>query len=382
MMIRIVIALIAAAVLAGAVEYWLWRQGVFAADRARPSRSGGPDASRRTRVLTDSLSYVGAIFIVVGSGVAVEEHWLHVTSQVRAEILAAAAICLLLGGFAVRWVTASPDRRLTEALWIACAACLGGTAGIAWTAGQRQTAASTLAIASITIAPTAAVLWLLCRREMLLVTSLAGLTGTACGTILIAASHAAPWLAAATGLWLIGIAWVILGTVYPEPLGTSMPLGAAAALLAPAILVHDLSWISVAGIATAAAAMAASVPLKNTVILAFGSLALLGYLAFTLTHYAGKTLGAPVTIIVAGLLLVALALLTTRLGRATRPLGMPPSQDLPTDGAAAQSLNERSGTAAGVGSDPLPRAAVGGTTRQPVSVAAQAPARPSSHPGQ
>jgi len=47
------------------------------------------------------------------------------------------------------------------------------------------------------------------------------------------------------------------------------------------------------GIATAAAAMAASVPLRNTPLLALGTLAMFGYVTSVVVSYFHQSLGVP-----------------------------------------------------------------------------------------
>jgi hypothetical protein len=46
------------------------------------------------------------------------------------------------------------------------------------------------------------------------------------------------------------------------------------------------------GIATAAAAMAVSVPLRNTALLALGTLAMFGYVTSAVVHYFHESLGS------------------------------------------------------------------------------------------
>ena len=55
-----------------------------------------------------------------------------------------------------------------------------------------------------------------------------------------------------------------------------MPCGAILALIAPGLAAGEHGWVFAIGIATAAAAMTASVPLRNTPLLALGTLAMFG----------------------------------------------------------------------------------------------------------
>jgi hypothetical protein len=317
MLTLVTLMFVTVAALAGAVEYWLWLQRKFSEDSSHQDHDGGGE--RRISFVVEALACVGAILVLVGSCVAISQHWLKVTNPGRVAILASVAICFLIAGFLVRWLTASVTQPLTELMWCASAACVTGAAAIAAAGVYRQTATVTVLISGVVLAAYSAALWLLCRRELLMGAVFIGLIGTLCGAILVIATQAAPLLAAALGLWLLGVGWVTLGWVYPDPLGTSVSVGAAIALIAPAIAVHDRGWLYIIGIATAAAAMAASVPLRNVVLVAFGSCALFAYITAVVLRYADRSLGVPESLVIIGLSLIGLAITTVRLGRAARP---------------------------------------------------------------
>lgn len=315
MLVLITLLFVATAAVAGAVEYWHWLQRRSATDPAEPKRD--QRAERRVSLVTESLATVGAILVLAGSGVSISQRWVLVTDWGRVGILAIVAIGFLIAGFIVRWLTASATQPLTELMWCASAACVVGAAAIASAGAYRQSAAMTLLIAGGTAAIYSITLWLLCRREMLMVAAFAGLVGALCGAIPVVAADATPWLAAGLGLWLIGLAWIALGWRYPEPLGTSISLGAVLALSGPAIALHQTHWTYMVGIVTAAAVMAVSVPLQNVVFVAFGSCALLGYITAVVVQYADRWVGVPESLVIVGLVLIGVALVTVRLGRAS-----------------------------------------------------------------
>jgi hypothetical protein len=227
----------------------------------------------------------------------------------------------LIAGFGIRWLTASETQPLTELMWCASAGCLTGAAALASGWVYHEPAAVTLLIASGIGTVYSIALWLMCRREVLMATVFTGLIGVLCGAIPLVIADAKPILAVGLGLWLFGLAWAALGWMYPEPLGTSVALGAALALAGPAIAVHEDSWVYLVGIGTAAAVMAASVPLRNVVLVAFGSCALLGYISAIVLKYTGGSRGVPESLTIIGVVLIGLAFVTVRLGRASRAAG-------------------------------------------------------------
>ena len=310
---------VAVAAVAGAVEYWLWLQRKSTTHPAGKSadQQAKPGGERRASLAIESVATVGAILILAGSGVSISQRWLLVTNWGRVGILVGVASGFLIAGFLVRWFTASATQPLTELMWCASAGCLTGAAAIAAAAIYRQPAAVTLLIASATAAFYSIALWLMCRREMLLVGAFAGLVGALCGAIPVVVADATPWLAVGLGLWLIGIAWTALGWRYPEPLWTSIPVGAVLALVGPAIALHQTDWAFVVGIVTAAAVMAVSVPLRNVVLGGFGSSALLGYITAVVLEYAVRWGGVAESLIIIGLVLMAIAIVTLQIGRAS-----------------------------------------------------------------
>ncbi len=317
MLTRIMLIVVAAFLVVGALEFWFWRDRVLAANGADARQDHR--SQRRSSLLTESVTCAGVILILSGSGVAISQRWLHVTDWERAGILAAAAVCFLLAGFIVRWASRSEQQGLTEALWVGSAACAGAVTAIAAVRIYAMSgAAATLAVGAV-IAAYCGALWLACRRELLLMAALAGLVSALCGTIMVVPGDKTPWLTIALGLWLFGLAWAALGWLYPNPLGTSISVGAAVALASPAIAVHDHGWVYAIGIATAVVVMAASVPLRHVILLVFGSCALLGYLTAAVINFSHGSLGLAETLMLVGVLLIGMALVTVRLGRVARP---------------------------------------------------------------
>jgi hypothetical protein len=275
-------------------------------------------------VVSESLATVGVILVLAGSGVAIGQHWLLVTDWGRVGILAGVASSLLLAGFVVRWLTSSATEPLTELMWCASAACAAGAAAIMAAGIYGLPAAVTVVIVGGTVAIYSAALWLMCRREALMGAMFAGSIAALCGALPVAVADAGPWLTLGLGLWLLGMAWTVLGWVYPEPLGTSISVGAAIALAGPAIAGYEKPWVYLIGIGTAAAVMAAGVPLRNVVLVTFGSGALFGYITAVILRYAHWSLGVPASLVIIGLVLITLAVATMRLGRVSRPRSLRP----------------------------------------------------------
>jgi len=106
---------------------------------------------------------------------------------------------------------------------------------------------------------------------------------------------------------------------FVEPLWLTLPSGVLLALLAPSLAAGQYGWVYAIGIATAAAAMAASVLLRNTPLLALGAPAMFGYLTSVVVRYFHQSLGVPGALAITGVLILVLAAVTARLMRAAHP---------------------------------------------------------------
>lgn len=315
MLAFITLMFLAVGSVAGVVEYWLWARDKFTAERL-PDQD--QPAGRRLTVITEALAGVGAIFVLAGSGVLISQNWLVATDWDRVWILAIVAAGFLAAGFGVRWLTLSVTQRLTELMWCASAACVAAATAIVSAGIYGQVAAGTIVTVGAVLTLYSMSLWLMCRREVLMALTFVGLTSTLCGSTLSVPGAAAVWIAVGLGVCLLGLSWMVLGWFYLEPLGTSIPAGAALALIGPAIAVHSTGWGYTIGIITAAVVMAAGVPLRNVVVVGFGSCALFGYITAVVVRYADKSVGVAGSLIIIGLAFIAVAVVTVRLGRASR----------------------------------------------------------------
>ena len=95
----------------------------------------------------------------------------------------------------------------------------------------------------------------------------------------------------------------------------TLPCGVILALIAPSLAAGEHGWVYAIGIATATAAMAASVPLQNTPLLALGTLAMFGYVTSVVIQYFHQSLGIPATLAITGVLILGLSVVSARLMR-------------------------------------------------------------------
>ena len=123
----------------------------------------------------------------------------------------------------------------------------------------------------------------------------------------------APAIVGVLPLWAFGLAWAGLGwRRYVEPVWVTIPCGVLLALIVPIFAVsHGWGHVGYAiGIATAAAVMAASGPLRNVPLLALGALALFGYVTSAAVRYLHHSLGVPSALAITGVLVIGLAVVS------------------------------------------------------------------------
>ena len=306
-------AIVAVALIFGGFYFWARRQGLLAGQATEKKPS-----PRRISLLTEAVAYIGAILILTGGIAAVGQRWQSIPGWGRVAVLAGAAAVFLGAGLIMRGVREPAIQRLTDVVWFLSVACAGGAAGFAADTLWSRAAVTALCVGA-GIGVYSAALWLARRHALENLALFIGLIITICSIIFIV-DTTPPSLVFTICLWGFGLAWIALGwRRYVEPVWVSVPSGVLLALIVPSISAGEHGWVYALGIGTAAAAMAASVRLRNAPLLALGSLAMFGYVTSVVLQYFHQSLGAPGALAIAGVLILGLAVATARLMRATHP---------------------------------------------------------------
>lgn len=310
----LILIVVAALVFAGFYS-WARRQGFLAAE---PITEAEP-AGGRISLLTEAVAYVGMILILAGGGAAIGQRWNDIADWGHVAIFAGAAAFFLVLGLILRRVHEPAVQRLVGVVWLLSVAGLGAAVGFAVHEVYGASGEVTALMLGIAMAVYAAVLWLVRKRGLQNLALFIGLVVTIVGAILSVPGEASS-LAFALALWMFGLVWALLAwRRYLEPLWVAAPLGVILALIAPSVAVADHGWVYTIGIATAGAAMAISVPLRNAPLLALGTIAMFGYVTSTVIRYFSDSLGVPATLAITGVVILLLATVSARLLRTTRP---------------------------------------------------------------
>jgi len=324
-MISLIVPVVIVALIFGGFYYWARRQGLLTAG---PAAQGG-QGTRRISLLTEAVAYVGVILLLAGGAVAVGQHWKSLGDWGQVGVFAGAAAFFLLAGIVVRRVREPAIQRLAGVVWFLSVACLAGAVWLAWYTAYGSTGPVTVLVGgSVTVY--SAALWLVRRGALQNVALFAGLVVTVLGIVdyvvdLVnghGGTGSAPAIAGVLPLWAFGLAWAWLGwRRHVEPVWVTIPCGVILALIVPAFAAaHGWGYAGYGiGIATAAAVMTASIPLRNVPLLALGTLAMFGYVTSAALHYLQKSLGGPAALAITGALIIGLAVISARLGRAAHP---------------------------------------------------------------
>jgi hypothetical protein len=315
-MFGLILLVVVVAVIFSSFYYWARRHGLVA---AQPAAEGQRD-TRRVSLLTEAVAYVGAILLLAGGGAAIGQRWKDITGWGHVGVFAGVAAFFLLVGTIVRQVREPAVQRLVGVVWFLSVVGVAGAVGFATHDVYGNSGAVTVLAVGVAITAYSAALWLIWRRALQNVALFAGLVVIICGTIVTVAGEPAPSLAFAMALWGFGLAWAVLGwRRYAEPMWVATPLGVVLALTAPSFAVADHGWVYAIGIITAAAVMAISLPMQNTVLLALGTLAMFGYVTSAAVRYFHESLGVPAALAITGVLILGLAVVSARLMRAAHP---------------------------------------------------------------
>jgi hypothetical protein len=281
------------------------------ADLAIPAPS-----SRLRSLVAEALGYVGAALAMVAVFIVIAEFWADLESWSRVALPAVFSVAFTVAGAYVR-ATDGAIARLGSFLWLLATIGAALTMTVAGEEVLELEGELTGVLTGAVGASVGAVLWWFRREALQQVGTFAGLV------IAIMAGFALidPELSAWSGLavWGLGIGWGLLTWAELVPPRTAgWVLSGLAALAGPLLLVGDHSWALWLGLLTAAGAVAASVAIGHTVLLALGVLGLFGYVPPTVFEFFGEALGPPVALLITGAILIGISIALTRLPRFRR----------------------------------------------------------------
>lgn len=276
-----------------------------------PVRGVTQPVGRPRAWLAEALGYVGAALAVTAGLLLAGQFWSDLGEAVHVATLALVTVALLSVGATVdRHESAGPLWRLGSVLWVLAVVGVAATAGVV--AGEALALPEMdVAVWTATPAAVAAVaLWRLRPRSLQEATAALALAAA----LLAGVARVAPGLTDFNGLWIwgLGVVWFALAsTGHLHPARSGIVVGAVGLLVGP-LFILDGRWGVVLGLATAAVLIALSVPMRATVALALAVLGLFVYVPQVVFAFFGEELGAPVALLLSGVVLLAVSLAVAR----------------------------------------------------------------------
>jgi hypothetical protein len=284
------------------------------ADAIAAFESGGTPVPRGRGVtpVTEALAYLGAALAVAAGGTVVGGEWDGLSTAGRIAVPGTIWLAFFGVGWWIRGATSPPQVRLARVLWLLSAASLGWTVSSVVANGFRAERWPLWSGAAVVLF--AGVLYL-ARPSTLQQLALVG------GMILLAVGLAEDsWTAVGVAFWAIGAAWILLGwrrlLVQPDTASTVGSLLVLMGALLFSIQHEEVgAWLSVL---TAACLIGGSVGIRHTTMLVLGAIGLFLSTFGTIQQYVEGTTGIAIGLLVAGVAVLALALIVSRLTSPSR----------------------------------------------------------------
>jgi len=291
-----------------------------AAITAFEEQKRGEAVPRRVSLVTEALAYAGSALAVGAAAAGLGPNWEDLPTGIELAVVAGATGLLILGGWLLHEQQEAAFVRLRSVLWFLAVGAAAGTAAVVAVEVleiDADTSWRPLLIAGST-ALVALVLWLAMPAGLQLGALYAASAATlVTALILVAPDDSGAW-PFAVAIWGWGLIWVLLGwRRLVTPAVVAAALGAVTALAAPLFVGAGEGWLLGLGLATAAAAVAISIPTHTTALLAGGTVAMFGYVIALAVEYFEDSVGMPVALGAAGVLILVLAVGAGRLSRRT-----------------------------------------------------------------
>ena len=273
---------------------------------SRPPGSPGP----RGRLVVEALAYLGGVLAVAAAVLLVQLVWDDISAGVRLAVPLTAAAVLLLSGRLVPG-DAAERLRLRSVLWLLGTAAWATTVAVFGDQVLEVDTNDTVLLVGGATGALALVLYLVANtaaQQLALLVALA-VTAAALGT---RAGWDEPTLAG-LGVWLVAVAWTVLGERKLVRPATPVRYTAAVALLVGAVMLQEAAAGQLLALVTIAGLFTWGVLADSLGLLAVASAGTLILVPAAVTFFfPDSRLAAPLSLLAVGALLVGTAVTVTR----------------------------------------------------------------------
>lgn len=275
-----------------------------------PSMPAGVERQRQTSLAIEALGYLGSALIVVASLLLASQYWNDLSTAGHLIVVGAAAVTLLLAGFAVPKRLGPAGLRMHAVLWLGATVTTAGFLGLL---GREVLEWYDEDLALLVFAGSAAlasVLWWrlpTSLQQAALVVGLAGFAGAAAAQL-----HAAEAELPGLAVWGVGAIWFLLGWGgVVRPRSAALLFGGIGLIVGAGMTMPADGGIVLA-LATAAALVSLAVLARDLLVLALGGWGAVQFLPIAVNEWFPGELAAAIALLAAGGLLVAVAIWIAR----------------------------------------------------------------------
>lgn len=264
--------------------------------------------------VAEALGYLGAAMAVAAGVAFLGQSWSDLSTAGRGAILGGFTFIFFAGGWAVHRHPDPAVKRLTSVLWALSVASGWGFLWVLMPVPSHGESDPRALEAGLGSSVYAAALWIRRRTTFQLIALFLATVSVGVGAVVAGyQNQETPTYAVALVVWILGVLLLLLSwRGLARPVGTGYALGGVAALYAP-LMAGEHRGAAIAGLATAAALMTVSIPLRRTVLLGLGAFGVLVYGIQAVLWYFADSLGAPLALLIGGVALIGVAVLTVRL---------------------------------------------------------------------
>jgi hypothetical protein len=303
---------------------------ILAAERAQlPGPAPPARPARPASVLVELLGYLGGTLAIVGAGLLAARFWPDLASWARLSLVGLVAMALWAAGALLPEQATPAVWRLRGVLWLGSSAAVAFFAALFGVEVLDLDGEAVALGAGLTAAIHAGVLWWRRPRPLQQLACLAGLAVAAGAGVALAGGDEA---AVGLSVWAVGVGWVLAGwrRLLP-PTVVALVAGGIVALQGAQATAQGWEGAGlVFGLASAAGLLVAGTGGRRLALAVVGIVGVVMFLPATVVYYFAGTVGVPVLLLLAGVVLLIVTLVLLR----WRPL--PRAQATPSTPASKQ----------------------------------------------
>jgi hypothetical protein len=285
---------------------------ILAAEHARAPQPSAP--TRPVSAMVELLGYLGGVLAIIGASLLAARFWQDLASWTRLTLLGLVAAALWAAGAMVHEHADAALWRLRGVLWLLSSGAVAFFAALFAVEVLELSGEAVALVAGLATAAHAGLLWWRRPRPLQQLACLAGVVAATGGGVAVAGGSQT---VVGLSIWAVGVLWVLLGWrgLLPPAVVALLAGGIVLVFGAQATAAGSEAAGLLLGLASAAGLLAAGTTTRRLVLAGVGIFGVVMFLPATVVHFFAGTVGVPLLILLAGVVLLTatLVLLGVRL---------------------------------------------------------------------